>query len=252
MVNCSNLVSYVQVTATSPFIRYSSKYAGQSRKEYTASKDATKTFGVPDLPRSTPDTFLKKGAKFKPVRLRNADEDYSSVKAKIDPWLYIQPHPLSRDFIRKTRNELKEMEPKFPMPACVDRHNGDRYQLNKSGLVPYFVFKPAYGKCPRYLVKQHKKAASLKRTSDLHKARDEYLLTSDKQFVMIKEDERQAVLEKLRHNFDEAIHQFQALSFALDNQTKIKTKTNLERDLNELEKTIDLVSRRNNIVVKMD
>lgn len=78
------------------------------------------------------------------------------------------------------------------------------------------------------------------------------LLATEAKYVPVNHEERERVLTHLRENFAEALHRFQGLSFSLDNESKRRTKRILEKTLNELEKTIELIARRKKIVISME
>ena len=109
----------------------------------------------------------------------------------------------------------------------------------------------SFGVVPKY-IKRFEKSAIDRHNASLSAARGAELLAHQSKYRWLSEDERADILRKLKYNFDEAMHEFQALSVVLDNQTKIKRKTALEKTLNELEKTIFTVKSLKKIVIKLE
>lgn len=65
----------------------------------------------------------------------------------------------------------------------------------------------------------------------------------------MSEEERNAILEGLKRNWDELHHQFQSLSVVIDTIPKRIKKEKLENDMKMLEKDIELLQRHQLIYI---
>ncbi|OQV13074.1 putative Enkurin [Hypsibius exemplaris] len=235
--------------------RYVSQYSVPLEAERQKPKRSAKTFGLAHLSLPGPGKFLRKTEPEPPCRPpllpRKICYDIRRGVPQRNEWNPTPVRPLARDMVVKTKQKVLAIQPKVPALRTVDRRTGSVQVLEPAGLTGKYIFKENYGKVPTY-VKKYEKTANDKKKNELFAARGAELVASQSHFRWVSEAERECVLKKLQDNFDDAMHEFQALSVSLDNQTKIKTKALLERKLNELEKTISTVKGLKKIVIKLE
>ncbi|VDD75798.1 unnamed protein product [Mesocestoides corti] len=134
----------------------------------------------------------------------------------------------------------------------VDTRYGEAHALDSnkthSGLEKCFVYKPAYGKVPKYL---KLRAEAIKKTRETysHYLNEKALQSSD---YMLTEKERQDLLNGLKTAWDQYNAKYLGLS---SSSTTLKNKTYkqyLEKQLGSLEKDIELVETHPYIFVEAD
>ncbi|XP_075214916.1 enkurin-like [Lycorma delicatula] len=94
-----------------------------------------------------------------------------------------------------------------------------------------------FGKVPNYLLIRKKEAEDIE---DRIKEKESKIRPP---LRYITEDERQELLEGLHKNWGDLQKEFQLLPMVTDTIPKIKRKTQLEKELKELEKVIEIVER---------
>lgn len=118
--------------------------------------------GYAEVPLESPQHFLKVGAGVRPQ---------SRTKDHICPRRLIAPVPRNLPLRAQSANvsskhfELENIKsavaqkPRRPSARYVDTRNGDFHDLLKSGLRPIYVYKPNFGKSPKYLMHRLKELA---------------------------------------------------------------------------------------------
>lgn len=107
-----------------------------------------------------------------------------------------------------------------------------------------------FGTVPRYIQRYRQVHMDQQKHSIAAQKAEEQLKNST--IRVVSEEERQNVLHKLQEYFDRTMQIFQGLSVVLDNQSKIKDRLHLEKELNEIEKNIDNLKSHKVIIVKKD
>lgn len=110
--------------------------------------------GYAETPLDCPQHFLKVGSGIRPQ---------SAIKDHVCPRRLIAPVPRNLPVRSKSANvttkqfELENirsammLKPRRPSARYVDTRKGDFHELERSGLHPLYVYKPDFGKPPKYL-----------------------------------------------------------------------------------------------------
>lgn len=132
---------------------YVSKFRAMVESEAKARKAGHRTMGYANTPLSPPDKFLKKN---QGIRWKSST-DHKCIKKNIPPVPRHDEVPAkppaptkSKDSEQKSKETIKSI-PKRPPPRYVDTRHGTVHDLYSSGLMPHYVFRPAYGKIPDYM-----------------------------------------------------------------------------------------------------
>ncbi|XP_067434461.1 enkurin [Thunnus thynnus] len=241
-----NLIPKERVPTQKP-PRYMSKFRPMVVLEEKLSKDTMKTMGPAKVEVPSPEKYLKKHSKepklpekkeyLKEVR-NTCSMKKPAVPAKTDnPPMGIYT---KRDFIKTTT-----VMPMKPQPTYVDTNKGHKELLENSGLVPKYIMKRDYGEVPEYL---------LQRNEDERRAKEEYDKFVREQMDQgamkpLSDEERQAILERLKKNWDKVHHEYQGLSLVTDTLSKKAHKERLEVAMKKLENDINLFERFKTIFI---
>ncbi|XP_032359837.1 enkurin isoform X1 [Etheostoma spectabile] len=241
-----NLIPKEEVHSEKPQ-RYMSKYRPAVVLEKTSVKDAMRTMGPAKVEVPSPEKYLKKHSKEPkfPEKTQFSNEGRSTctvkkpaVPARTDnPLMGIQT---KRDFIKTAT-----VVPMKPQPTLVDTSKGHKQLLENSGLVPKYIKKKHYGEVPVYLQQ---------RNEEEQRAQEEYnnyVKEQREQGAMshLSDEDRLAVLEGLKKNWDELHHEYQGLSLVTDNLSKKSQKQRLEVAMKQLENDINLFERFKTIYI---
>ncbi|XP_062848081.1 enkurin isoform X2 [Trichomycterus rosablanca] len=190
--------------------RYTSKFREQVKQEKQQNKALNKTMGPAKVEMSSPDKYLLKHSKEpklpekQPFSYR---DDGHPRKPKL-PEKTEQPLmgiQTKRNFVKTNVIENVMAVPCKPQPAYTDTKCGDKQMLENSGLVPKYIMKKDYGQSPEYLQQRRE--------------------------------------EGLKKNWEELHHQYQVLSLVTDTTPKKHKKEQLEFEMKQLEKDIELIER---------
>ncbi|CAH0547774.1 unnamed protein product [Brassicogethes aeneus] len=209
-------------------------------------KRAHATMGVSEEIPPDPENFLKKGtgkqANSKCREIVKTPRCLLSSKRPPIPPVDVKKNndTPKTNFITKNIKTVKEMKAKEPIHRVVVHSSGATKPLT------YFVKGEEYGAVPNYLVKL-KEEAEEKRL----KAAEE---VSFKQPLCryITSDEREALLEGLKQNWEELQIAYQGLPILTDTIPKINKKVRLENDLKQLENDIVKVEKHPYLYVYRD
>ncbi|XP_068918384.1 enkurin [Tenebrio molitor] len=152
---------------------------------------------------------------------------------------------LMKNFISKNIKTVLTMKPKEPEQRVVLEPRGETKRLS-DGLEPIYIKSDAFGKTPSYL------QAFIKNREKLHQMRKDATGVEKPKCRYIRRDEREQLLEGLKHNWEELQKQYQGLPILTDTIPKINRKSKLEAELKQLEKDIVLVERHPYIYVYDD
>ncbi|XP_036935029.1 enkurin [Acanthopagrus latus] len=221
--------------------RYISKHRPAVVLEYKSTKDAMRTMGPAKVEVPLPDKYLKKHSKEPklPEKTQDSKEARKScnvrkpaVPARTDnPIMGLQT---KRDFTKTTTAVTTK-----PKPTSVDSRNGHKQLLENSGLVPKYIKKKDYGEVPEYLQQRNEEEQRAQ------EAYDRCVKEQREQGAMkhLSDEERQAVLEGLKKNWDELHHEYLGLSLVTDTLSKKARKERLEAALKQLETDINRLDR---------
>ncbi|RDD36730.1 Enkurin [Trichoplax sp. H2] len=229
--------------------RYVSKFSGTVRDDVKKVKSPAKTMGPLKAKTTPPKDFLKKHSgeiklpNKKQFNYPDSDKRRPAVPKKNEkPLMGLQS---KKNFI--TTNAVENiMKPSRKVePAYVDSEKGTRHILETSGLVPKYVYKKDFGKTPTYL---QKRKEEIDRNQ---KEYDEYIQQRIEagKLHQISDSEREEMLSGLRANWDELHRQYQGLSVVIDTLPKKQKKENLEKEMQQLEKDIEVLEKHNVIYV---
>ncbi|XP_023132226.1 enkurin [Amphiprion ocellaris] len=229
--------------------RYMSKFRPAVVQESRLTKDAMRTMGPAKVEMPSTDKYLKKHSKeSKPLGATECSKDAHKTctcTEKKPPVPARTDNPLmgihtKRDFI-KTATAV----PKKPQPICVDTSKGHKQPLENSGLVPKYIKKTDYGKIPTYLQQ---------RNDEKLRAEEEYnRFVKDQReqgaLRRLPDEERLAVLENLKKDWDKLHHEYQSLPLFIETMSQKAHKVRLEEEMKQLEKDISLFERFKTIYV---
>ncbi|XP_021913813.1 enkurin-like [Zootermopsis nevadensis] len=139
--------------------------------------------------------------------------------------------------------KAKKLVPRQPTRNYVDTKMGDTNVLQSSGMETHFVLKKAFGKIPSYLHHRqlHVQASKKKIQEEIKQLKPEG--------HYITESQRKALLQGLKHNWEELQKTYQQLPIITDTIPKKKYKIKLEEELKQLESDIKTIERHKHIYV---
>ncbi|XP_023679338.1 enkurin isoform X2 [Paramormyrops kingsleyae] len=227
-----------------------SKFREQVNQEKELNRAKSKTMGPAKVDVPSPEKYLLKHSKEPRLPERklfaykdNGKEKKPQVPKKTDkPLMGIHTQ---KNFIKNNAMETITAAPKKPQAISVDTENGDKQLLESSGLVPKYVKKKDYGQAPEYLQQRRDEVRRAQQ------AYDDYIRERLREGAMkqVSEEERQAVLQGLKMNWEELHRQYQGLSVVTDTVLKKQRKERLEREMKQLEKDMELVEKNKIIYV---
>ncbi|XP_047468026.1 enkurin [Mugil cephalus] len=225
--------------------RYVSKFRPNVVRESKSSKNAMRMMGPAKVEVPSPDKFLKKHSKEHKLPEKTHRSKDACCTVRKPPVPARTDHPpmgihTKRDFVKTT-----VAVPMKPQPISVDTHKGHKQPLENSGLVPKYIMKKDYGEVPEYLQQ---------RNEEERRAQEEFnnfVREQREQGAMkhLSDEERQAVLEGLKSNWDKLHHEYQGLSLFIDTLSKKAHKERLEEAMKQLEKDISLFERFRTIYI---
>uniref|UniRef100_A0A2K5EIW0 Enkurin domain-containing protein n=1 Tax=Aotus nancymaae TaxID=37293 RepID=A0A2K5EIW0_AOTNA len=176
--------------------RYISIFKATVKDGMQKTKTAMKTMGSAKVEVPSPKDFLKKHSKEKtlpPIKMFDQNVPKKpAVPLRTDhPVMGIQSE---KKFINTNAADVVMGVTKKPKPIYVDKRTGDKHDLEPSGLAPKYINKKDYEEYDRYIQENLKKVA-MKRVSD---------------------EEREAILQGLKKNWEEVHKEFQSLSVFID------------------------------------
>uniref|UniRef100_A0A8C5PS58 Enkurin domain-containing protein n=1 Tax=Leptobrachium leishanense TaxID=445787 RepID=A0A8C5PS58_9ANUR len=249
--NIYNLIPRAEAKITK-LSRYISRFTDSVKAEEKKNRAACKTMGPAELKVPSPKQYLQKhtneaklsqkGALLKrEPRCLDEGRRRPPVPLRID-------HPAmgersQKSFIKTNINSVTMAEPKKPQPIMVDTNNGDKQVLETSGLVPKYIKKKDFGSTPQYLLKRIREARQAQ--YDAYVESQSKMGTEQELF----EEERQAVIQGLKKNWDDLHHDYQGLSLTIDTPVLKAYKARLEVEMKQLEQDIDLMERHKAIYI---
>ncbi|XP_073911526.1 enkurin [Castor canadensis] len=227
--------------------RYISIFKTAVKNDMNKFKTSMKTMGPAKVEVPSPKHFLKKHSKDKPLPPKKKfawnEPRKPGVPLRTDhPVMGIQS---GKNFITTNAADAIMGVPKKPKPIYVDRRTGDKHVLETSGLVPKYIKKKDYGITPEYICK---------RNEDVKKAQEEYdnyIQENLKKAAMkrLSDEEREAVLQGLKKNWEEVHKEFQSLSVFIDSIPKKIRKQKLEEEMKQLEHDISVIEKHKIIYI---
>uniref|UniRef100_UPI0037E70F17 enkurin n=1 Tax=Semicossyphus pulcher TaxID=241346 RepID=UPI0037E70F17 len=223
--------------------RYRSKFRPTVVLEGKSTKDAMRTMGPANVEVPSPDKYLKKHSKETKLPESESPNQLFDQKPPVPPRT---DQPLmgihtKRDFI-KTATSV----PMKPQPTSVDTSKGHKQPLENSGLLPKYINKKHYGDVPKYLQQRIEEEQTAKKEYDnfVKEQRERGALKH------LPDEERQAILQGLKANWDQLHHEYQGLSLVTDTMTKKAHKESLEGAMKQLESSISLIERFKTIYIQ--
>lgn len=216
-------------------------------KEISEKRDYHRTMGYADVPLDPPDNFLKVGCGIRPDPV---PKDHVCPRRHLDPIPKPQPKRAqsapSPNFKLQNIRSVVKAHPRRPSARYVDTRKGDFHEVHGSGMLPTYIYQSKFGKVPNYLLRRIKEISA-----EEEKARQEEIKRQPK-CRFVTRDERNEILDGLRHNWQELQRTFQGLSVITDTVPKIMRKLKIESQLKQLEKDILLVESNPYIYVYHD
>ena len=158
------------------------------------------------------------------------------------PLLGVKTH---KNFISQNAVDTIMAVPKKPERNMVDTRKGDKFPVDPSGLAPVYIKKKEFGSVPGYILSRKEESAKAKEEYENYMA--EYFKRGA--LRSMSDDERAAILNALKQNWDELHKVYQSLSVVTDTIPKRMRKEKLETEMKLLEKDIDLLQRHQLIYI---
>ncbi|RNA39545.1 enkurin [Brachionus plicatilis] len=243
-----NLIPQEKVIPPKP-PRYESKFKETAKDELKKVKQDHRTMGYSKEPVPKPNEYLK--AHEKEPKLPDPQKT-GRINDKIKPSVPdpVKDRPLlgiktNKNFISQNAVDTIMAVPKKPEKNFVDTRKGDKFKIEPSGLEPVYVKKKTFGTVPTYIID---------RNEERSKARAEYEAYMQEYFKKgamrtMSNEEREAILQGLKKNWDELHHAYQSLSVVIDTLPKKMKKEKIENEMKALEKDIDLLQRHQMIYI---
>lgn len=135
--------------------------------------------------------------------------------------------------------------PKKPKNIYVDSVNGNKNELDNSGLVPKYMKKSDYGKLPNYIVKRKEEV------EQSEKLYDEYLNKhlSEQAAKEVSQEDREILLKNLKAKWDQLNYKYQGLSVVTDTVPKKFRKENLENEMSSVQADIKFLEKHTKIFI---
>lgn len=249
------------------FRRHTSKYNATVKSDLNASKEGGALFGPKGGVKPSTKKFLKKGdgntirmtAAASPARKGSYEPTVlaptvASRTAK-DVRNYVPRHTekatlaprSSKEFVKTNRLEAVGTTARRVPSAYIDQVSGSNNRFGKaeSGLEPKYVKTATYGKTPKYLT-QRKQDLEATRQAQTQAAQSS---TSNSGLQQITTDERAAILDGLKANWESLHRDYQGLSMFTDTIPKKTQRNTMEAQLNQLEADINKLERHKVIFV---
>ncbi|XP_072179137.1 enkurin-like [Diadema setosum] len=229
--------------------RYNSKFKSTVKVEVKSNKAPNKTMGPAKVELKKPEEFVKKHSKEpqlpgkKPFKYPDEDTRRPAVpKREEKPLMGLKSN---KNFVTTNAVENIMSVPKKPAANFVDTVNGATHPLTPSGLMPKYVKKKGYGEVPTYL---QKRKEEVERAQEEY---DEYIREHYRRGAMkcLTEEERRAIMDGLKKNWEEIHHQYQGLSVVTDTAPKKARKERMEAEMKQLERDIELLEKHKTIYI---
>ncbi|XP_011369329.1 enkurin [Pteropus vampyrus] len=150
-----------------------------------------------------------------------------------------------KNFIHTNAADVIMGVAKKPKPIFVDKRTGDKHDLEPSGLVPKYINKKDYGITPEYICKRNEE---VKKAQEEY---DKYIQENLRKAAMkrLSDEEREAVLQGLKKNWEEVHKESQSLSVFIDSIPKKIRKQKLEEEMKQLEHDIGVIEKHKIIYI---
>ncbi|XP_022171486.1 enkurin-like [Myzus persicae] len=233
---------------------YRSIYTESVRRTHKSNNNCHKTMGYAEVELDPPSQFLKKHTRKDMRPSVEINKTRCCARKSIQRPCDGAATNVSKKLPTKTRKNIRQTNiidvikkvPPLPRHRVQDTRNGHVIVLNEAGLEPTYVSKKNYGKTPAYIVKMYKE----KEMAQLMETERKRAVIPP--FRYLPEVERNEMLNGLKTNWAELHKEFLLLPMLTDTVPKMKRKTMLEKQLNNLEKDIDLLERNPSIYVCQD
>ncbi|XP_072507853.1 enkurin [Notamacropus eugenii] len=236
--------------------RYVSIFKETVKNEFQKGKAAWKTMGPAKVDVPTPKDFMQK--RLKPPKPPPppppppplSDKKPDKTGAKKPPVPLRTDHPImgiqsGKNFINTNAADVIMGVAKKPKPIYVDTRTGERHGLELSGLVPKYINKKDYGTIPEYICKRNEEVKKVQEEYD------NYVKANLRKAAMkrLSDEERDAVLQGLKKNWEEVHKEFQSLSVFIDSLPKKIRKERLEAEMKQLEHDIGVIEKHKVIYI---
>lgn len=227
--------------------RYTSVFKTAVKNDMKKSKMAMKTMGPAKVEIPSPKDFLKKHSKEKTLPPK---KKFDWNEPRKPPVPLRTEHPVmgiqnDKNFINANATDVIMGMTRKYKPIYVDKRTGDKHDLETSGLVPKYINKKDYGVIPDYICKRNEEVKKSQ------KDYDNYIQENLRKAAMkrLSDDEREAVLQGLKKNWEEVHKEFQSLSVFIDSTPKKIRKQKLEREMKQLEHDIGIIEKHKTIYI---
>ncbi|GFT92647.1 enkurin [Nephila pilipes] len=230
---------------------YRSKHYSAVKEQYNSAKSPIPlTMGYARTPLKSPKEFLKKHStqsqkqdepkteriKCVACQSRKSESKESSL-SKPQKTLHILKEDCRRDFVQENVLQAIKRPNTTPVRRITDNRKGDVFLLEESGWIPKYSQKQDYGKIPPYI---HRIKQNLNQSQKEFKK----FITAEyahKEPQVLTAEEKKQILEGLVKNFKILFNKYQTLPLHTCTPARINRKIELERQMDELQKDIDLI-----------
>lgn len=227
--------------------RYRSKFEKSIKEKERELKSARhlqhKTFGFAEIPLPTPDKYLKKDE-----GIRNR---YDRPKTSHARCTYRKPPIPHLDELQMAKS-MTNLDAEKNFKLINIKRAKSAVLRNKPGpkcfeqQAPVYINQPKFGNVPNYLIKINDQ---LRRVELEAKRREEQREgEQDKNVRMIDLDEKNNLLEGLKHNWSLMQKEYQRMPLLIDTVPKMLRKTKLENQLKSLERDICLLNTNSSCI----
>ncbi|XP_032090509.1 enkurin-like [Thamnophis elegans] len=228
--------------------QYISTFRSSIQREMEEKRKAPcQTMGIPKLQVPSPKEYLRKHSKKKVPKCTYEREKRLPGKPKLPPQ---SDRPLmgihsEKNFVTTNAAEAIMAVAKKPLHACVDQRRGDKFLMDRSGLVQRFIKKKDFGVTPKYIQRWKKEAVDVRK--ERVAARRECL--QKKRLTRLSSRERESILDGLKNNWEEINKDFQSLSVEITTIPQRLRKEKLETEMKQLEHDISALEKRRFIYI---
>lgn len=202
-----------------------------------------RTFGFAEIPLPSPENFLKKDEGYRRMQDRPKTSHARCTLRR-------PPIPHLDELMKTQSMQNLEGEKNFKL---INIQRAKTASLrNKPGpkcfeqTPPKYINAPKYGNVPHYLARMKERLQRIELES---KKREEELKNErNKDIRVISQEEKNRILEGLRHNWDCMQKDYKKMPLLIDTVPKQIRKTRLEENLKSLERDICLLNSNQNCI----
>jgi len=229
--------------------QYTSKFRQDVKGEYASGRAGAKTMGPAKVAVPQTTDYLKKHEKEPQLPQKEAfkypDDSRKKPAVPTNKDTPLMGLKTTKNFISTNAVENITAVPKLPAKKFVDTRGGDTQNLIPSGYEPVYVHKKDFGEVPVYLSKRKEE---VKRAQEEY---DQYIAEQIRRTALrqLTPEERQAIVDGLKANWEDIQDQYQGLSVVTDTAPKKNRKERMEAQMKQLERDIEMFDKHKIIYI---